>query len=105
MRDAEVRYAEHDGRFVSYEVFGSGPSDLMVWQNSFPIDLLWDLPQLASFMETLGRFARVIVFDEFGHGASDPIPDISAASLETLDDSVVAVLDAADAECDLLRYG
>ena len=104
MRDAEVRYAEHDGKYLAYEVFGSGPTDLLITQRACPLDLLWDLPQLASFMETLGRFARVIVFDEFGHGASDPIPDISAASLETLDDSVVAVLDAADAECDLLRY-
>ena len=65
MRDAEVHYARHrDGKRLAYEVFGSGPADLMLYQVSFPIDLMWDLPELASFMETLGGFARVIVFDQ-----------------------------------------
>ena len=49
---------------------------------TFPIDLMWDLPQLASFMETLGGFARVIAFDIRGTGASDPIPDFGAATVE-----------------------
>ena len=64
MRDAEVRYAEHDGKYLAYEVFGSGPTDLLITQRACPLDLLWDLPQLASFMEALGGFARVIVFDQ-----------------------------------------
>ena len=64
MRDAEVRYAERDGKCVAYEVFGTGPVDLILGQQVCPIDLIWDLPQLASFMEALGGFARVIVFDQ-----------------------------------------
>ena len=37
VRDAEVRYAEQrDGKCLAYEVFGSGPSDVIVFQNSFP---------------------------------------------------------------------
>jgi class 3 adenylate cyclase len=94
VRDAEVRFAEHDGKWLAYEVFGSGPSDVLVWQAVCPIDLIWELPQLASFMETLGGFARVIVFDPLGQGASDPI-EWGAASLERLSDTVLAVLDAA----------
>ena len=109
MRDAVVRYAaQPDGTCVAYEVFGTGPSDLLIYQSAGPIDLLWDLPPLASFMETLGRFARVIVFDAPGHGASDPILDLSAASMETLYDSVLCVLDAAHSDrvtfCDI-TYG
>jgi class 3 adenylate cyclase len=98
VRDAEVRYAEHDGKCLAYEVFGSGPSDILVFQHSFPIDLLWYLPQLASFMETLGGFARVIVFDGLGWGASDPVSEIGEGTIETLSDSVLAVLDAAHAD-------
>jgi hypothetical protein len=39
-----------------------------------PIDLMWDLPQLADFMDELGQVARVIAFDGHGTGASDPSP-------------------------------
>jgi pimeloyl-ACP methyl ester carboxylesterase len=96
VRDAEVRYAEQrDGKWLAYEVFGSGPSDIIIWQASCPIDLVWDLPQLASFMETLGGFARVIVYDALGQGASDPVSDLDAATLEMHCDSALAVLDAA----------
>jgi class 3 adenylate cyclase len=98
VQDTEVRYAEHNGKCVAYEVFGSGPSDLIVWQNSFPIDLMWDLRQLASFMENLGGLARVIVFDPLGQGASDPISDMGAATLEANCDDALAVLDAAQSD-------
>ena len=98
MRYVEVRYAVRDGKRLAFEVFGSGPSDLAVVQSEFPIDLMWDLPQLASFMETLGGFARVIAFDIRGAGASDPIPDFGAATVETMADDLLAVLDAADSE-------
>jgi class 3 adenylate cyclase len=98
VHEPEVRYAEqHDGKCVAYEVFGSGPSDLIIWQASFPIDLLWYLPQLASFMEALGGFARVMIFDSLGEGASDSI-QLGGATLETYCDSVLAVLEATDAD-------
>jgi class 3 adenylate cyclase len=95
MRDVEVRYAVRDGTSMAFEVFGSGPCDVVVVQSIFPIDLMWELPQLASFMDTLGTFARVIVYDPRGRGASDPYPDPEAASLEMACDDLLAVLDAA----------
>jgi class 3 adenylate cyclase len=98
VRDAEVRYADHDGHCVAYEVFGTGSADLIVGQASFPIDLLWDLPQLASFMDSLGGFARVIVFDALGQGASDPYGDLEGATLEATMDQVLAVLEAVDVD-------
>ena len=81
-------------KYLAYEVFGTGPTDLLIAQRACPIDLLWDLPQLASFMEALGEFARVIVFDESGSGASDSFPDWGAATLEMGCDDILAVLDA-----------
>ncbi len=96
MRDVEVRYAIRDGHHLAFEVFGDGPCDVILAQSVCPIDLLWELPQLASFLESLGSFARVIAFDSRGQGASDPIEDFGAASGEMSADDVLAVLDAAN---------
>jgi class 3 adenylate cyclase len=98
VRDVEVRYAEHEGKCLAYEVFGEGPIDLLVHQVCYPIDLTWDLPQLSDFMDSLGECARVIAFDSRGEGASDPIDDPGAATLEAWCDDVFVVLDAAGAE-------
>jgi class 3 adenylate cyclase len=95
VREAEVRYAERDGDYLAFSVFGEGPNDLAVAQGRFPIDLMWELPQLATFMEALGRLARVIVWDSRGVGASDPLRDVSAANAEAFADDLVTVLDAA----------
>jgi class 3 adenylate cyclase len=56
---------------------------------------MWELPQLASFMESVGSCARVIAYDMRGQGASDPVPDFEAATVETFADDLLAVLEAA----------
>jgi len=96
MTDAEVRWAVRDGVSLAFEVFGDGKSDVIVLKDSFPIDLMWELPQLASFMDRLGGMARVICFDDRGSGASDPVPSDGSAGLEMWCDDLLAVLDAAD---------
>jgi class 3 adenylate cyclase len=98
VRDAEVRFTEHDGRYLAYEVFGGGPSDVFIYQASFPIDLIWYLPQLASFMETLGGLARVIIFDQVNQGASDQLSDMRTATVDENCDDALAVLHAARAD-------
>ena len=94
-----MRFAEHDGKYVAFTVFGTGPVDLLFVQSRFPIDLMWELPQLASFAESLGRLARVIVFDSRGNGASDLVhPFTDASPMERGFDDLLAVLDAAESE-------
>jgi class 3 adenylate cyclase len=97
VRESDVRFAERDGTYVAFTMFGTGPVDLIVAQSRFPIDLMWELPSLALFMESLGRFARVIVFDSHG-GASDPLPALDASLWEHGLDQMLAVLDAAESE-------
>jgi class 3 adenylate cyclase len=97
VRDAEVRYAERDGDYLAYTVFGEGPHDLAIAGNLFPIDLVWDFPQLAAFMEALGHMARVIMWDGRGIGASDPVRDPATTTAENYADDARAVLDAVDA--------
>jgi class 3 adenylate cyclase len=96
VRDVDVEYTVlPDGATVAFVVFGSGPVDLLVHQNLFPIDVMWDLPQLAEFMDALGRVARVIMYDTRGQGASDWCAD---SGLEREADDLRSVLDAANAE-------
>jgi class 3 adenylate cyclase len=75
-------------------VFGAGPIDLVLAQSWCPIDLLWELPQLASFLDMLAGLARVIVLDNLGSGASDAVTDRVAAPIETFADVTLAVMDA-----------
>jgi class 3 adenylate cyclase len=97
MRDVEVAYAVgRDGASIAYVVFGSGPADLVLSTSRFPIDLMWELPQLAAFMDHLGELARVIAYDVRGSGASDPLPTTDpAAAMERSAAECMAVLDAA----------
>ena len=97
VRDAEVRFVERDGAYLAFTVFGEGPIDLAVTQTRFPIDLMWDLPQLAGFMESLGRMARVIAWDPRGKGASDPMGDWDAR-FEAFADDLHTVLGAAGSD-------
>ena len=95
LRDIEVEYAVHDGASIAYEVFGRGPVDLVMVTSRFPIDLMWELPQLAEFMDTLGAVARVIAYDPRGSGASDPLPTTEgAAGIESQVADLLAVMNA-----------
>lgn len=97
----EVRYARTpDGAYIAYEIFGTGPVDLIVCGSTlFPIDHMWDLPQLSNFMEALGQQARVIAYDARGMGASDPLPTTEpSAGLESQAQDILTVLAAAGSE-------
>ncbi|MFQ5968261.1 MAG: alpha/beta fold hydrolase, partial [Acidimicrobiia bacterium] len=98
--ERETRYVKTDGGYVGYQVFGSGPLDLLFIQNwSQNLDVMWQEPSLARYLERLAWFARVICFNNRGSGVSDPLP-MSAAAIPSLDawmDDVRAVLDAAGA--------
>ncbi|HWT80149.1 MAG TPA: hypothetical protein VN648_15285 [Candidatus Methylomirabilis sp.] len=94
MQDTEVKYLDRDGGRIAYEVFGSGPIDLVLSMYGVPIDLMWDLRQLAQFLDSLGAVARVIAYDGRGNGASDPLPTTDgAAGVESTASDWIAVLD------------
>jgi pimeloyl-ACP methyl ester carboxylesterase len=94
MRD--VRYADSRGCSIAYEVFGSGPRDLVFvhgWVTN--VELLWEHPRVADAMQRLGSFCRVIHFDKRGTGLSDRVPVDRLPTLEQRMDDVRAVMDAA----------
>jgi class 3 adenylate cyclase len=93
----QTRYARSGDVGIAYQTIGDGPMDLVL---AFPflshLDLLWESPQQAHFVNRLASFARVIAFDRRGVGLSDPVE--GAATLEERMDDVRAVMDAAGSE-------
>lgn len=93
----EVRYAENSGINIAYQVFGSGPRDIiLVCGTMSNLDLFWVNPDCVTMLERLGRLGRMIVFDKPGTGLSDPIP--AAPTLDQRVDDIKAVMDAAGSE-------
>ncbi|HEX6229259.1 MAG TPA: adenylate/guanylate cyclase domain-containing protein [Solirubrobacterales bacterium] len=93
----ETRYARSGEIGIAYQVVGEGEMDLVI---AFPfvshLDLVWENPRQARFIQRLGSFARVILFDRRGTGLSDPAA--GAPTLEERMDDVRAVMDAAGSE-------
>lgn len=81
---------------IAYQVFGAGPVDLVyAIGTTSTIDTAWEWPPYAMFLRRLGSFARVIVFDRRGSGASDRPSSSGLAIWEHWADDIRAVLDAA----------
>jgi len=95
----ETRYVRSETGWIAYQVVGSGPVDVVVVRPTlFPIDLMWDEPALARFLDGLSSFSRHVWFDPRGTGASDPIDQAEGRLVESWVDDVVAVIDAAGCE-------
>jgi pimeloyl-ACP methyl ester carboxylesterase len=94
----QTRYAKApDGTSIAYQVVGDGPVDLVyssgIWSN---VELMWDDPDWAYFLERLASFSRLTVFDMRGIGLSDRGPE--PPSIELQRDDIAAVMDAVGIE-------
>ena len=93
----ETQYAKSDGVNIAYQVTGEGPRDLVLISGFVShLELDWEDPRSAHFLERLSSFSRLIRFDKRGTGLSDRpggLPD-----LETRMDDVRAVMDAVSCE-------
>ena len=92
-----THYAKSGDVHVAYQVFGSGPIDLVLAPGFVSqIENYWEHPDLARWLLRLGSSARVIMFDNRGTGLSDPVSEVP--SLELRMDDVRAVMDAVGTE-------
>lgn len=92
-----TRYAKSGDVHVAYQVFGSGPIDLVFVPGFVShVENYWEHPALARWLLRLGSFARVITFDKRGTGLSDPVAEVPSIDLRM--DDVRAVMDAVGAE-------
>jgi class 3 adenylate cyclase len=93
----QTEYAiTNDGVHIAYQVSGAGATDLL-WSEGWlsHVEILWEYPPYARWMEMLGRSFRVIHFDKRGIGLSDRT---ASPDLETRMEDVRAVLDAVKSE-------
>ncbi len=95
--EREVRYAINDGVHIAYTVVGDGPIDLVytsgIWSN---LDVMWEEPRWAHFLDRLASFSRLIIFDMRGVGLSDRGNE--PPFLESQMDDLAAVMTAAGSE-------
>ncbi len=88
----DIQFANSNGARIAYQIFGDGEQTIVaippMAQN---IEAAWEQPLVRAMLERFGSFARFVIFDKRGTGASDrssPIPGID----ERVDD-LRAVMD------------
>ncbi len=92
--ELQTRYARNGDARLVYQVFGDGPIDLVSFGGpALHIDVLWEYPGMAHWYERMAGFARVLVYDRRGTGASDPLD--GPLTLEGQMDDLRAVIQAA----------
>ena len=96
-RHASIRYTRSDDLHIAYQVTGGGDIDIVLISGFVShLDLDWDDPRHAHFLERLGTMGRLIRFDKRGTGMSDRPPGVP--DLETRMHDVLAVMDAVGSE-------
>ena len=95
----EIHYARNGDVALAYQVLGDGPLDL-VFLPAFinNIEIAWESPHYARFLQRLASFARLIFMDRRGTGLSDRMSPTDLPPLEILMDDLVVVLDAVGSE-------
>jgi class 3 adenylate cyclase/pimeloyl-ACP methyl ester carboxylesterase len=93
----KTRYARDGDVSIAYQMFGDGPVDLVhTWGPATHVEHMWEHPRVVRFYDRLGSFARVLLFDRRGTGASDPTP--GPPSLEQQMHDMATVIEAAGFE-------
>ncbi len=70
----QTRYARSGDVNIAYQVVGDGPRDLVLvpgWVSN--VEVFWEHPAAASFLNRLASFCRLILFDKRGTGLSDRV--------------------------------
>jgi pimeloyl-ACP methyl ester carboxylesterase len=102
----ETRFTRAGDVDIAYQVAGP-PAQLDLvfvpgWVSH--LEVMWELPEFARFLDRLGAMGRLILFDKRGTGLSDRVTGMP--TLEQRADDIAAVMDAAgSARAALLAWG
>ena len=94
----KTEYVRSGDTHIAYQVVGDGPIDMVYvpgWVSH--VELAWEEPTLARFLNRLASFSRLICFDKRGTGLSDRVPNDKLPTLEERMDDLRVVLDAVGA--------
>jgi class 3 adenylate cyclase/pimeloyl-ACP methyl ester carboxylesterase len=92
----ETRYARSGDVNVAYQVAGAGPVDIVYAPAISHVELAWEGPSQARFLNRLASICRLIMFNQRGTGMSDRVAGVP--TLEMRMDDIRAVMDAAGSE-------
>jgi pimeloyl-ACP methyl ester carboxylesterase len=99
MKRPETRFAWNGDVSLAYQVCGDGPTDLVYLQGYCSnVDLNWESPYLARFLNGLAGHARLIATDRRGWGCSERFTPGYVPDVDTLTDDILAVMEAAGSE-------
>jgi class 3 adenylate cyclase/pimeloyl-ACP methyl ester carboxylesterase len=103
---SETRYAMNGDLRVAYRASPAGERDIVLVPNWFTnCEVFPELPGVAGWIEAMTSLGRLILFDQPGSGASDPLEPGAMPTLEQWTDSITAVLDALGiSEATLIAY-
>lgn len=88
----QTQYVRTAGVTVAYQVLGDGPVDLVLVPGFLSnVEVFWEEPRVARFLQKLASFSRLIIFDKRGTGLSDRVTN--TPTLEERMDDVRAVMD------------
>jgi class 3 adenylate cyclase len=91
---SETRYARNGDLRVAYRASRERPRDIVFVSNWFTCcEVFPELPSLQGWIEAMTSLGRLILFDQPGTGASDPVTPDALPTLEQWADSINAVLD------------
>ena len=94
-----AQYAWNGDVAIAYGVIGEGPIDLVYVQGYVSdVEMMWECPPAAAFLERLASWSRLITIDRRGVGMSDRFSRHELPPLEDATRDVVCVLDAVGSE-------
>lgn len=89
-----TQYAKSGDVHIAFQIYGDGPKNLVFVPGFISqIETYWEDPNFAHFLERLGKFARVVLFDKRGTGLSDR--GVATPDMDKRMDDIRAVMDAA----------
>jgi class 3 adenylate cyclase len=90
----EVHYARSGGVALAFQVLGSGAIDLVFVPGFISnLDVMWEFPPYARFLQRLASFSRLIVTDRRGTGLSDRLSPDDVPPLEVSMDDLNEILE------------
>ena len=89
----QTRFVRSGDADLAYQVFGAGEDMVAIPGLPSHLEVMWELPEFAAFLDRRASFRRVIMFDRRGTGMSDRVPGVP--TLEQQVDDIIAVMDAA----------
>lgn len=90
-----TRYVKGSGVHLAYQTYGSGPFDILVMPGFVShVERAWEHPASRTFLASLMKLGRLIVFDRRGIGLSDRVG--SAPGIDVTAEDIGTVLRATD---------